>query len=74
MADVFGTDAIDVTQELDEAQALCEFCQGTYSVPLEVVCGECERPLCPLCATRSGRIYHCPECNPTDRFAPRDHD
>jgi hypothetical protein len=46
----------------------CEFCKGDYSVQLEVVCGECERPLCPLCATRSRRIYRCPECRPTSRF------
>jgi hypothetical protein len=73
MADVFGSHTIEVS-EPDEAQVLCEFCQGTYSVQLEVVCGACERSLCPLCATRSQRIYHCPECIPTGRFTSHEHD
>jgi hypothetical protein len=66
MADVFATDAIEVTHQLGEEQALCEFCQGTYSVLLEVVCGACERSLCPLCATRSRSSFRCPTC-PTQR-------
>ena len=72
MADVFESQEIDATQYLGEGQVRCGFCQGNYSVHLEVVCGDCERQLCPLCATRSRRIYRCPECSPTDRFAVLD--
>ncbi|MFO7563165.1 MAG: hypothetical protein R6X02_11020 [Enhygromyxa sp.] len=60
-----------MSKQLGEEPVLCEFCQGTYSVQLEVVCDECERALCPLCATRSRRTYRCPECDPTARFPAR---
>lgn len=69
MVDLFANQAVDVLQQLGEGQARCEFCLGDYSVLLEVVCDDCERVLCPLCATRSGRIYRCPECRPTSRVA-----
>jgi hypothetical protein len=69
MVELFANEVIDVAQQLGEGQARCEFCQGDYSVQLEVVCADCERPLCPLCATRSRRIYRCPECRPTGRVA-----
>lgn len=72
MADVFANETLDVIPCLGEAQVRCEFCQGNYSVQLEVVCGDCERPLCPLCATRSRRSYRCPECSPTERIATAD--
>jgi hypothetical protein len=74
MAEVFANQAIDVTQQLGEGQALCPFCQGHYSVPFEVLCDDCKRSLCPLCATRSGRIYRCPECKPTATFVPPNND
>lgn len=63
------TDVFEI-QSLGEAQVLCEFCQGMYSVQLEVVCGVCERSLCPLCATRARRTYRCPDCRTTERFDP----
>jgi hypothetical protein len=69
MADLFLDEDLDVPLQLGEQQTRCEFCQGDYSVYLEVDCDECERPLCPLCATRSGSTYHCPECRPTCRVA-----
>ena len=70
MADLFASEEIDVTLQIDEGQARCGFCQGDYSLQLQVICDACERPLCPLCAARSRRIYHCPECQPTRRVCP----
>ena len=76
MVDLFSNEEIDVPLQLGEGQTRCEFCQGDYSVHLEVVCDECEHPLCPLCATRTGSRYHCPECRPTCRVTtpPRERD
>ena len=70
MADLFASEEIDVTLQIDEGQARCDFCQGDYSLQLQVICGACERPLCPFCAARSQRIYHCPKCRPTRRACP----
>jgi hypothetical protein len=74
MADVFGNQEIDAPRQLGEGQALCQFCQGHYGVLLEVVCADCERRLCPLCATWSRKIYRCPECKPTATFVAPDCD
>lgn len=43
---------------------LCVFCLQAYVVHLEVYCAECDRPVCPLCATRRAGLAArlCPEC------------
>lgn len=71
MTDLFANEEIDLPKLLlDDGQARCEFCEGEYSVQLEVRCAVCERPLCPLCATRARSSFHCPECRPTTKVAP----
>jgi len=42
---------------------LCGFCLQSYIVQLEVYCAECDRPVCPFCAThRSQTGGLCPDC------------
>ena len=71
MDDLFANEVLELAHQLAEGQARCEFCQGEYNVALEVVCDDCKRPLCPLCATRSRRVYRCPECRPTISTPPQ---
>jgi len=42
----------------------CGFCLQAYVVELEAWCPACDRPVCPLCATRSreGAAILCPDC------------
>jgi hypothetical protein len=41
----------------------CGFCLQSYLVQLELHCAECDRPVCPLCATHGGDAGGlCPDC------------
>jgi hypothetical protein len=69
MADVVEDELIDLTEFLDEGSCCCEFCQGSYSHELEIVCDDCRQNLCPFCATRHGSRYCCPRCDETRKLA-----
>ncbi len=62
MSNLLGDEVVEDTQPLREGLARCGFCRGSYSVELEIVCGECAASLCPFCATRSAGSYRCPDC------------
>ncbi len=42
----------------------CSFCLQPYLLQLELFCAECDRPVCPLCATHGapGAGGLCPDC------------
>ncbi|MFO7562506.1 MAG: hypothetical protein R6X02_07670 [Enhygromyxa sp.] len=53
---------------LGEGPARCEFCHGSYSFELELVCVSCDRQMCPFCAiwTRVRHSCCCRDCGPRD--------
>ena len=41
----------------------CEHCGQVFVYEMEIRCGVCDRPVCPLCArTDWGEMIACPEC------------
>jgi hypothetical protein len=40
----------------------CPHCEQGYAYEAEIICSECDEPMCPLCVARVGDRLVCPEC------------
>jgi hypothetical protein len=57
---------VEVTRMLGEGPARCDFCHGSYSFEVEVICVDCDRTMCPFCAIRMRAHHSCRDCRPRD--------
>lgn len=47
---------------LESGDEECPHCEAAYAYEAEVLCVDCDSPLCPLCAVWVRRQARCPEC------------
>jgi hypothetical protein len=40
----------------------CPHCEQSYAYEAEVVCTDCDLPMCPVCAVRIAKRRVCPAC------------